>query len=157
MVPPAPLAAAVAAACDAITRAAGLVGLNSIDLLVAADAFHIIEINPRPGATLDIFDGLGGRSLWRLHLAGVGGRLPPPRSHAPTAARAAAIVYARSALDVPRAMTWPDWVADRGGPGSRVAAGDPVCTVRAVATSAVAARCLAERRAGEILTRLGAR
>jgi uncharacterized protein len=155
--PPAPLAAAIAEACDAITRAVGLVGLNSIDLLVAGDAFHIIEINPRPGATLDIFDGLGGRSLWRLHLAGVGGRLPPARSLARRAARAAAIVYARSALDVPHAVTWPEWTADRGGGGSRVAAGEPVCTVRAAATSAAAARRLAQRRAGEILTRLGAR
>ena len=151
------LAASIAAACDAITRAAGLVGLNSLDLLVANGTFHVIEINPRPGATIDIFDGPGARSLWRMHLAGVGGRLPPPLSRAPRAARAAAIVYAKRALSVPRAMTWPDWVVDRGGPGSRVAAGAPVCTVRAAAASAAAARRLAERRAGEILGRLGGR
>jgi predicted ATP-grasp superfamily ATP-dependent carboligase len=157
VLPPASLASAVATVCDAITRAARLVGLNSIDLLVARDAFHIIEINPRPGATLDIFDGLGGRSLWRLHAAGIDGRLPPPRSLAPRTIRAAAIVYAKQSLTVPRAMTWPGWVADRGGPGSGVVVGEPVCTVRAAARSAAAARRLALRRAGDILTRLAGR
>jgi predicted ATP-grasp superfamily ATP-dependent carboligase len=154
--PPAALATSIADACDRIARAAGLVGLNSIDLLVDGGACHIIEINPRPGASLDVFDGAGGRSLWPLHLAGVAGRLPARRSLADGTSRAAAIVYADRALAVPRAMAWPRWSADRGGPGSRVAAGEPLCTVRAAAKDAAAARRLAERRAGEILLRVAA-
>ena len=43
-------------ACHAITAATGLVGLNSLDVLATDDAFTILEINPRPGATLDVFD-----------------------------------------------------------------------------------------------------
>ncbi len=41
-------------------RACGLRGLNSIDFLVDGDSFTLIEINPRPGATLDIFEDRDG-------------------------------------------------------------------------------------------------
>ncbi|RUT92049.1 hypothetical protein EOD12_35280, partial [Mesorhizobium sp. M7A.T.Ca.TU.009.02.1.1] len=38
------------------SRRAGLVGLCSADLIRGPDGYKFIEINPRPGATLDIFD-----------------------------------------------------------------------------------------------------
>jgi predicted ATP-grasp superfamily ATP-dependent carboligase len=134
--PPPALARALAAACDRLARAAGLVGLNSLDLLVDGDRFHVIELNPRPGATLDVFDGTAGRSLWRLHLDAVQGKLPSSSQTAGPLARAAAIVYAPCSLTVPHGMAWPDWAADRGVGGSRIAAGAPVCTVRASASAA---------------------
>ena len=66
-----------------------LVGLNSLDFLVEGDGFDLIEINPRPGATLDIFDRDG--LLFRLTCdacrggptwisARIRGRPPPRRS-----------------------------------------------------------------------------
>ena len=60
---PAALGAAIEAACGAIATALGLVGLNSLDLLVDGESWRVIEVNPRPGASLDIFDGEGGASL----------------------------------------------------------------------------------------------
>ena len=52
-----------------------LAGLNSVDFLVADDAVWLLEINPRPGATLDIFEPDGG-SLFALHVQACGGVLP---------------------------------------------------------------------------------
>ncbi len=49
------------AAVRRLAAAAGLVGLNAADCLVRADGFDVLEINPRPGASLDVFadpDGL---------------------------------------------------------------------------------------------------
>ena len=54
-------------AAQAITAASGLLGLNSIDFLVDGNEYTLIEINPRPGATLDIFDDRDG-SLFRAHV-----------------------------------------------------------------------------------------
>lgn len=148
------LSAAIAAACSAIAAAAGLVGLNSLDLLVEGEAFHILEVNPRPGATLDLFDGRDGTSPWRLHLEGVAGRLPPIRPAAAVSARAAAVLYAPRAIVIPPDMIWPLWAADRGAPGTHIDRGAPVCTIRAAAPTAPAARETVERRAAALLARL---
>ncbi|MGH6853307.1 MAG: ATP-grasp domain-containing protein, partial [Methylocella sp.] len=62
-------------AAEAITAACGLRGLNSIDFLVEGSEYTLIEVNPRPGATLDIFEDRGG-SLFRAHIDACLGRLP---------------------------------------------------------------------------------
>jgi len=150
------LGAGIEAACQAITAALGLVGLNSLDLLVDGERFHVIEVNPRPGATLDIFDGLGGLSLWQLHLDAVAGRLPSISHDAPAETRAAAVIYASDRIVIPPAMTWPAWTADRGTAGTVIDRGEPVCTVRARAATAIAARAHAERRGARLLAQLAA-
>ncbi len=147
-------AEAIEAACGAITAATGLIGLNSLDLLIDGEHFHVIEVNPRPGATLDIFDRLGGLSLWRLHVDAVAGRLPRPLRLAPAMARAAAVLYAPYALVIPREMVWPVWTADRGSPGTIIGRGEPVCTIRARAATVAAARAETVRRSAELLARL---
>lgn len=155
--PPPSLAAAVARACPALAAATGLIGLNSLDLLVEAEAerFHVIEINPRPGATLDIFDDGAGPPLWRVHLDAIAGRLPDARPASATVS-AAAILYAPRALAIPAGMVWPPWTADRGPPGSPVPRDGPICTLRAAAASVASARAQLERRADRLLARLGA-
>ena len=151
--PPPRLARAIAEGSDALAAATGLVGLNSLDLLVEGERFYILEVNPRPGATLDLFDGRAGVSLWRLHLEALGGRLPPAQA-ASAPVRAAAIVYAPSAMAIPRDMIWPRWTADRETRGRKVPRDAPVCTVRAAAASVAAARAQLERRAEQLLARL---
>jgi len=58
---PAALDPAIAATMEATLRrlaaSAGLIGLNTADFLVRADGFDLVEINPRPGASLDVFEG----------------------------------------------------------------------------------------------------
>lgn len=153
--PEPPLASAIAEACSALAQALCLVGLNSLDLLVDGDTFHILEVNPRPGATLDIFDRGPGVPLWRLHLEGVAGRLPPV-AECGGGARAAAVVYAPWDIAIPMGLSWPRWTADRGGAGTVVRRGEPICTVTAAAPSLAAARDVAARRARRLLDRLEA-
>src|SRR5690349_4575605 len=114
---PSAVVAAIAAALDPLIRASGLRGLASLDLLVGDDRFVVLEINPRPGATLDIFDGPGEGSLFALHVASCDGRLPD-RWRPPAAARALQVVYADEPLELTAARRWPDWVADRPRPGT---------------------------------------
>jgi uncharacterized protein len=148
------LANSIADACNRLAAATGLVGLNGLDLLVEGDRFHVIEINPRPGATLDVFDGRGAPALWRLHCEGVAGHLPERVETIMGAVRAAAIVYAPQRVSMPRSMTWPVWTADRGAAGTVIDRGEPVCTVFATAATAAAARAAVERRAQRFLAQL---
>ena len=46
-----------------LARSLGLRGLNSADFLIEGDNAWLIEINPRPGATLDLFDSPSAAAL----------------------------------------------------------------------------------------------
>ena len=83
-----------------VTRAFGVVGLASADFVVSDDVAWFIEVNPRPGATLDIFDRDEDPLLGR-HIEASEGRMTTPVAR--TAARAAEVVYARSDLACPSA------------------------------------------------------
>jgi predicted ATP-grasp superfamily ATP-dependent carboligase len=152
---PAPIASGRAAEIgNAVARLVshtGLRGLNSADFLVHQDGLDLLEVNPRPGATLDIFADPGG-ALFRLHLDACKGVLPDAGLAWPGAA-AAATVYARTTICLPPDFAWPAWAADRQPPGEPVRVGAPFCTVLAEAADAAAAECLARARAVEILAR----
>jgi predicted ATP-grasp superfamily ATP-dependent carboligase len=125
---------ATPAMLDALVDGFGLVGLNSLDLLVEADDMHVLEVNPRPGANLDVFDGGDPAGLFGLHVAACEGRLP--RQWTPPAATTAmSVLYADEPLLVPTEISWPGWVADRPAPGAWIERGAPICTVLAAASS----------------------
>jgi predicted ATP-grasp superfamily ATP-dependent carboligase len=147
------VAAAVPAALDALTRELGLVGLNSLDLIVEGDTFHVLEINPRPGANLDIFDGADPAGLFGLHIAACEGRLPE-RWTPPAQATAMSVLYAERPLRVPRRLAWPEWVADRPAPGARIEGGAPICTVLAAAPSRAAVSAAIAARTADVFSRL---
>jgi predicted ATP-grasp superfamily ATP-dependent carboligase len=147
------IAAMIDEICQELVAALGLVGLNSLDLLLDGARFHVLEVNPRPGATLDVFDGCDGLSLWDAHIAGVAGRLAPPGRIA-GAPRAAGLVYAPMQIKIPRFFAWPDWAADRGRPGTLIESGEPVCTVMATAATTGEAREIVEKRARLLLEQL---
>jgi len=125
-----------------------LVGLNSFDFLASDRGFWLLEVNPRPGATLDIFEPESPRdeSLFGLHVAACDGRLgPTPRL---AGARATQIVYSDCDVAAAPKLAWPEWARDRQSAGSRVAKGAPFCTIMASGATAVDARhALAERAA----------
>lgn len=131
----------------ALARELRLVGLNSLDLIVDGDAFHVLEVNPRPGANLDIFDGGDPDGLFGLHVAACDGRLPRQWTP-PSNATAMAVLYAERALQVPMPIAWPAWVADRPAAGARIEPGAPICTVLAAEPSPDAVReAIAARKA----------
>jgi predicted ATP-grasp superfamily ATP-dependent carboligase len=125
-----------------------LVGLNSADFLVSDETVWLIEINPRPGATLDVFEPNEG-ALFAHHVAACEGCLKP----VPTglSLRVAEIVYAPIHMVSRVERNWPDWVVDRPAPGTRIAAGDPLCTVLASGATVNLARTYVGERALRIL------
>jgi uncharacterized protein len=149
-------ARAMTDAVQQLTPLVSLIGLNSFDFLVDGREFHLLEVNPRPGATLDIFELQCAAPMFAMHVDACQGILP--RSP-PTFARAAAsaIVYADE--DIPRIpfLEWPGWTADRPIAGSTISAQSPLCTVFASAATAVQAKKLVQQRTQAILARLRAR
>jgi predicted ATP-grasp superfamily ATP-dependent carboligase len=143
------IVARLAAAVRRLIAALPLKGLNSIDFLVDGDDFWLLEINPRPGATLDIFEPAQG-SLFAWHVCACAGLLPQ-QVRIPEAATAIAIVYAEEDVAVTPGLDWPQWTADRPRAGTIVRAGDPLCTVFARAATAAESRRLVTARAERIL------
>lgn len=131
------------ALCDALR----LVGLASFDFVVSDGEPLLVDVNPRPGATLDVLDDADG-TLFKAHVAAANGEDPVDVIQAgwkPTT-RAAAYLYAdRGSLTVP-AVDWPEWSADRPAPGTAVAAHRPLATVFAEGPTPGAAEALCRRR-----------
>lgn len=117
----------------AVAEALALRGLVSFDYLVRDGELALTEVNPRPGATLDVFDDASG-TLFKAHVEAARGGDPAAllaRGWHPPVARAAAVLYAdRGALAV-GAPDWPAWAADRPRPGTTVGRGQPLATVLA--------------------------
>jgi uncharacterized protein len=145
-----PIAELLAAVVVRIATSLSLVGLNSVDFLLEGERFWLLEINPRPGSTLDIFE-TANESLFAHHVAACGGRLDR-RSRDGEDATAAEVVYAEDdILSVP-VLDWPDWTTDRPVAGTTIKAGEPVCTVHARSRVAADARALAGERRATVLS-----
>jgi uncharacterized protein len=115
---------------DELVRRTALVGLNSIDFIVDDERYFVLEVNPRPSATMDLYDAdcPGGLLAW--HIAACAGEL----SEAPLTSntiRGHAIAYARRAGQVPLDFDWPAWCSDTEPSGATLAAGMPACMVHA--------------------------
>ncbi len=154
---PARLAAAAGTAMieavERVTAAFGIKGLASADFMVEDKSALLLEINPRPGATLDIFDS-PGMPLVDLHLDAVlKGKLPEARLTL-DGAMASAIVFAPRRVSVPFTLTWPDWAADRPKLGELIDKNRPICTVWARAATRAAAKRLIAARTTKVLASL---
>lgn len=136
---------------ETAARALALKGLGSADFLVDGEEATLLEINPRPGATLDIFDS-EDRPLLGMHLEAVlSGALPQGLLRLPEA-RAAAIVFAPESMQIAPRMVWPEWTTDQPKCGERIDKNSPICTVWARAKTGLKAKHLVEERRRMILT-----
>ena len=98
-----------------------LQGLNSLDFIQDGEALWVLEINPRPPASMQLYAG----GLLALH---VGNRLsekifPEPGCHGYQ------IVYAPADLCIPDALQWPDYCQDRPAPGAVCRKNQPICSI----------------------------
>lgn len=147
-----PVCLQATAAIEAIVREVGLVGLASADLMVEAGRWWLLEINPRPGATLDILDR-GPVPLLQRHIEAARGRLGAALP-APPGAAGTQIVYAGEPIAAVPPIAWPAFVLDRPRPGTRIRAGAPICTLAARAQRPALVRARLAAREAAILAML---
>ncbi|KQT47772.1 tetrahydromethanopterin C1 transfer protein [Methylobacterium sp. Leaf456] len=150
-VPPA-LRETIMEAVARIVRATGLTGLASADLLIDGESWWLLEINPRPGATLDVLDRRP-TPLLLAHIEASLGRLPTLEP-APLDATGAEICYAARSYAALPPLDWPAHVHDRPRAGSRVGRDAPLCTVTATGPDAAAVEKNLRERADALRARL---
>lgn len=150
------------AAAQKLTRAFGLLGLNSLDALLhisdvqkETEQASILEINPRLSATVDLY---ARHNLFERHVQAclpqhVLRHAADERHDSGLPHKAHAIVYADFELEITEPITWPDWVLDNPQQTSaqqsgrlKIKAGAPVCTVIANAADAETAKNMAQVR-----------
>jgi predicted ATP-grasp superfamily ATP-dependent carboligase len=134
----------IAGLLDDLVQVSGLVGLNGLDFILAGETPFVLETNPRPTATIDLYDADIEDGMLALHMRACRGELPVIPALSVT--RAHAIVYAAVALRVPVGIEWPEWCTDLPDCGSVIPMGAPVCSVHAHATTSAQARELALAR-----------
>ena len=136
--------------CAALVKALRLRGINNLDFVLDAGRVRLLELNPRPSATLGLYDeGCPGGWI-RRHVRACLGDLPgeaPPEAGVTVSGHR--IIYAPHALGIPPGIRWPHWCHDRPAEGTRVAPGAPLCTVSASGrTAAQTERRLLDRERG---------
>ncbi len=129
---PASVSGSLLDALQALVAHTGLVGCNSIDFLLTGSRPAVLEINPRPSATMDLYDDDLPKGLFDAHLQACRGRLPGISLRGRTRlVRGHAIVYAGARLRIASDAPFPAWCSDTPHPGATVAVDSPVCTVHA--------------------------
>jgi predicted ATP-grasp superfamily ATP-dependent carboligase len=152
---PRPLAARLRAAVNAVSAEFSLRGLCSLDFMRTGDDFLVLEVNPRPPASMALYEasrfGVEGAGLVAAHLRACQlGELPPADEHEDNGELLGTeIVFARRAgiiddVAVQHLVCWPD-CHDLPCAGTRFDAGDPVCSLGARGTSADEVRRLLEQ------------
>lgn len=125
-----------------------LEGLVSVDFLLHDGTPYVLEVNPRPGAALEVLDDEQG-SLFEAHVRCFTEGDPAAYlkdNWRPATARAQAYLYADEGDITIGGFDWPDWTADRPQPGSHIRRRQPLATVLAEGTSDKAAEQLCRQR-----------
>jgi predicted ATP-grasp superfamily ATP-dependent carboligase len=140
---PAGLAARLHEAIHCIARETSLVGLNSIDFLLDAPEFSVLEVNPRPPASMALYPHAYPLGLMHAHLQACQGMLLAPPAEPPPGMRGFRLVFAQRPVQVnamlAATLLRTGWCHDIPVPGTHVAVGEPLCTVSAAAAIADAA------------------
>ncbi|MDD5631077.1 MAG: ATP-grasp domain-containing protein, partial [Methylococcales bacterium] len=100
-----------------------LQGLNSLDFIQAGDKSFVLEINPRPSASMQLYD----TDLIIGHIRACLGELADYGSH--EGFTGYQIVHAKQDVMIPDGFEWPPWCMDLPESGTPCRAGQPICSI----------------------------
>ncbi|MFW5451723.1 MAG: ATP-grasp domain-containing protein [Methylophagaceae bacterium] len=115
-------------AISKISKASGLVGLNSLDFMISdQDECLILEINPRPSASVELIDN--DENLFQYHINACQGILPiQPLNTATTHKISLRYLFAEMDYLIPDDMNWPIECHDLPATGTIISTNEPICT-----------------------------
>jgi uncharacterized protein len=123
------------AICSCLAGAFGLRGLFGVDFMWDGERAWTVEVNPRPTASLEAIEAAYGVGVFDAHLRGCDGELPQLDIERRGAA-GKAVLFATEDVVIGDSERWLQrGVRDVPHPGERIAAGRPICTVVATATT----------------------
>jgi predicted ATP-grasp superfamily ATP-dependent carboligase len=112
--------------CSRLAGAFGLRGLFGVDFIWDGERAWTVEVNPRPTASLEAIEAAYGMRVFEA----------PAVAAEPLRAAGKAVLFATEAVVIGDSERWLErGVRDVPHPGERIAAGRPVCTVVATASS----------------------
>lgn len=113
------------AVCDEVAARFGVGGAFSVDAIWDGRHAWVLEVNPRPPASLELF----GPGCFEAHVHGARG-LGLPTVPAPRGVNTKLVLYADRDLRAPDPGWWPeDLVRDIPHAGEEIKRGAPVCTL----------------------------
>jgi len=134
---------------DRLVRITGLRGLNGLDFMLDGERVCVLDVNPRPTATFELYEPDFAEGLVRWHVRSFFSPVPEfadalqARSFK---ARGYRILFAEHALRIPEGVEFAAWCRDLPNAGHAIAAGEPVLSVFAdAATPALVQAQLAQR------------
>ncbi|NJD07722.1 MAG: ATP-grasp domain-containing protein [Methylococcaceae bacterium] len=129
-------------------------GINSLDFIADQERVWLLELNPRPSATQQLYEADWYGGLVRHHIdACVDGSLPKPYQGT-TPMRGFRTIFAPVAVRVPLRNLWPPNCSDRPAGGTLIGRGTPVCTVHAQADALAGIRTQLDRLKTAVLNGL---
>jgi hypothetical protein len=137
-----------------LTYTFGLRGLNGLDFIWQGERVWTIEVNPRPSASLELFELVYGLRVFEAHGRSFEGELPDfDLEKALTQATAAgkAIVYAPADVRLGDTAHWVSYnIRDVPHSGEVIKRGQPVCTILTRANTPAACLHDLQARAAEL-------
>jgi predicted ATP-grasp superfamily ATP-dependent carboligase len=111
--------------CATVVERFGLRGAFGVDAIWDGRHAWVLEVNPRPPASLELF----GPGTFAAHVRGARG-LPVEWSRAPSGGKVKLVLYADRDLRAPDPTWWPsELVHDVPAAGQPLRCGAPVCTL----------------------------
>jgi uncharacterized protein len=148
------LADAARAICAHLAAAFGLRGVFGVDIVWDGERAWVVEVNPRPVASLETIDAAHGVRSFTAHLEACAGRLPNAGT-GPSGAAGKAVLFATEDLRVPDTSEWTTrGIRDVPHPGEAIARGRPICTLVATGPSPESVLADLEARAAALRAEL---
>lgn len=116
--------------CENLVKAFRLKGSSGIDFVVN-QGVYLMEVNPRPQATLEIVEKAFDINLFLMHEQGCRGESTQRKNPQKTWGKA--ILYAEEDLRMPDTSEWLNygWIKDIPHPFDPILKSEPICTVLA--------------------------
>lgn len=107
----------------------GLKGMNTLDFILAGEQCLVLEVNPRPSASMQLYS-----AEWILaHMQACtdGGALAPENkaAYSDVIHRAYQVIYAVRPTKIPIDFEWPIWCFDLPRYGTIIATSQPICSI----------------------------
>ncbi len=134
-----------------IVSVTGLKGLNSLDCLLVDNEIMVLELNPRPSASVSLYDSDYQYGLVKQQIASFTGKSwdkPIEQQQV----NGCWVCYAPCDLMIYEQIDWPTWVVDQPLAGTVFSQGEPVCTLIATETSLTEVKQTLRQRC-DIITR----
>lgn len=110
---------------DKLTASYDLLGLCSLDFIVYKNNCYVLEINPRPPASMQLY----GKNILTTHIKACQGQLEDITHSKNKTYTAYQIIYAPSTIQIPNNMEWLSNCCDLPQVNAIISKGQPICSM----------------------------